>query len=254
MPLKRCQWKSALASDQSVTLSRRSKMIELRALSSQVKGGEPEGGRSFGTCTVRLVRGSPLCRCWSNRRLHSIACTTATNHQGTFGTRGRGGIPALLGDDLLRDGARLICPVAGDSHRLPKIGVGLRPSVAHLGNGPRWNRRRVGRRRGRALVLEIVVRHGLAEQPLVIFGRLPRPERPGKRLLGERVDLCPERRRARCRSGKIHDREIVERVVDLPCEIGEARHLRVVAARFRFLEGSYQAGSQALQFRACFRQ
>ena len=33
------------------------------ALCSQVNGGLPVGGRPAGTCVVRAVSGSPLCRC-----------------------------------------------------------------------------------------------------------------------------------------------------------------------------------------------
>ena len=40
-------------------------------------------GRPGGTWVVRPDSGSPLCRCWSNRMLHSMQWTTATNHQGT---------------------------------------------------------------------------------------------------------------------------------------------------------------------------
>lgn len=39
------------------------------ALSSQLKGGFPSGGRPAGTCTIRAVNGSPLAKCLVNARL-----------------------------------------------------------------------------------------------------------------------------------------------------------------------------------------
>src|SRR5712691_6223832 len=53
------------------------------ALSSQEKGGSPSVGRPFGTCMVRAVNASPLCRCSLKFCEHSMLWITATTYQGT---------------------------------------------------------------------------------------------------------------------------------------------------------------------------
>jgi hypothetical protein len=53
------------------------------ALASQLNGGRPVFGRPAGTCVVRAVSGSPLCRCRVKSQLASSEWTIPTTYHGT---------------------------------------------------------------------------------------------------------------------------------------------------------------------------